>query len=597
MAGFLLSGVSLAPRPPATPTVHTWSRLEPVPVSADLQPALAAEIADPLWLLCRQWQFLEFAGEDAGSPIEVRIEGERAELSRYRPGPADSVSSNGGASGRPAARDYTGEALGLEVMVEAEPARAVHARLAVEAGIQLRLLLANEVLDDLFVRAYPFQPRRADPADRLGAEWQAVAAGRCLDARPLLAALAPLRDGTGSLTGLPPEPAVPPDLRAAALDALRRWLAWYDTAFVEPGTVAAWMPSRQEYAFAVSAQTSAGEVVLSAEEYTDGTLDWYSLSVGGGSLGAPSAPRPPAEVSAQPVLPSPVEYAGKPADRFWEFEDATVHFGALDAGPTDLTRVLLVEFGLVYGNDWYVVPLRLPVGSLFRVRSFTVRDTFGVTTSLTRSRNLTGPRWSVFDSVDGALLLPPTLAQTLGGPPVEQVQLARDESANLAWGIERRVQGASGDPYERREEDSAPDGEAVDPRVGSALVYRLASTVPDHWIPFAPVSADPSVADTNPVIRLERRAVQRVGPDGVRRPVHPRGLLLRSDPSRPPDAEPPLRIEEEEVPREGALVERSFQYARWFDGAALLWLGRRKTAGRGESSSGLRFDVLQRPSG
>jgi hypothetical protein len=49
------------------------------------------------------------------------------------------------------------------------------------------------------------------------------------------------------------------------------------------------------------------------------------------------------------------------------------------------------------------------------------------------------------------------------------------------------------------------------------------------------------------------------------------------------------------VPREGALVERRFQYARWFDGAGLLWLGRRKSVGRGESSSGLRFDILDRP--
>jgi hypothetical protein len=54
-------------------------------------------------------------------------------------------------------------------------------------------------------------------------------------------------------------------------------------------------------------------------------------------------------------------------------------------------------------------------------------------------------------------------------------------------------------------------------------------------------------------------------------------------------------MEEEEVPREGALVERAFQYARWFGGARLLWLGRRKTVGRGESSSGLRFDMLDRP--
>jgi hypothetical protein len=66
--------------------------------------------------------------------------------------------------------------------------------------------------------------------------------------------------------------------------------------------------------------------------------------------------------------------------------------------------------------------------------------------------------------------------------------------------------------------------------------------VPDYWIPFAPASVDPAAAQTNPVIQLERRAIQRVGPDGVRRPVQPKGLLLRSDPTGPPESEPPLRV-------------------------------------------------------
>ena len=181
------------------------------------------------------------------------------------------------------------------------------------------------------------------------------------------------------------------------------------------------------------------------------------------------------------------------------------------------------------------------------------------------------------------------------------MQLTRDESANLAWGIERSVPGVSGDPYDAHGRGLRPRGRRVGTstrRVGSALVYRLASPVPDHWIPFAPVSVDPRCGSDQPGDPAGApRDPARRAPTAVRRPVHPKGLLLRSDPNRPPDAEPPLRIEEEEVPREGALVERGFQYARWFDGAGLLWLGRRKTVGRGEASSGLRFDVLDRPTG
>jgi hypothetical protein len=589
MAGIVVSGVSIAdPGRVVAPAVNTWSRLEGLPLAADLEPALQAAVADPLWLLCRQWQFLELAGEDAGSPIDVRIEGELARLSRFRPGAVGD------------ARDYADDGLALEVAVEAEPVRDHHARLAAEAGVHLQWLMNVGRLVNLFAAAYPVDPVDPEPgetgeADAFGMEWRAVAGVRGIDARKLLAALEPLRTSDGGLSGLPAQPDVPPDLQDRTLEALRRWLVWYEQAMVDPVTASAWDPSRLEYAFAVSAQTGAGPVVLTADEYADGTLDWYSLSPGTGSLGTGPAST---SFTVPPVLPAPVQYQGKPADRFWEFEDAGVHFGAVDAGPTDLGRLLLLEFSLVYGNDWHVVPVRLPVGSLFRVTSCTVRDTFGVVTTLTRSRNATGPRWSVFDQPSDFFLLPPTLAAPLAGPAIERVQLARDEGANLAWGIEQLVQGTSGDPYERAEEASIAAGQSLDPlRAGVGLAYRLTSPVAEHWIPLVPVAAHPGLTGPNPVIQLERRALLRTDPDRGQRPVHPRGLVLRSDPRSAPEVEPPLRIEEEEIPREGAIVERAFSYARWFDGRTLLWLGRRKTAGRGESSSDLRYDVLRRPGG
>ena len=45
------------------------------------------------------------------------------------------------------------------------------------------------------------------------------------------------------------------------------------------------------------------------------------------------------------------------------------------------------------------------------------------------------------------------------------------------------------------------------------------------------------------------------------------------------------------MPRIGATLKRKFQYARSSDGRAWLWLGRSKTAGRGEARSALRYDV------
>jgi alkylation response protein AidB-like acyl-CoA dehydrogenase len=53
-----------------------------------------------------------------------------------------------------------------------------------------------------------------------------------------------------------------------------------------------------------------------------------------------------------------------------------------------------------------------------------------------------------------------------------------------------------------------------------------------------------------------------------------------------------LLIREEEVPREGVVVRRTYQAARWHDGRLFVWAGNRASVGRGEASSGLAFDAL-----
>jgi hypothetical protein len=59
--------------------------------------------------------------------------------------------------------------------------------------------------------------------------------------------------------------------------------------------------------------------------------------------------------------------------------------------------------------------------------------------------------------------------------------------------------------------------------------------------------------------------------------------------------DPTLTLREDDVPRERARATRAYQLARWIDGTTLLWLGRRKSVGRGEGSSGLRFDTAEPP--
>ena len=55
-------------------TWEQYRRLEPMPPYTDVQRGFAAEVADPLWMLGRQWQVGEHAGEDASSPVLVELE-------------------------------------------------------------------------------------------------------------------------------------------------------------------------------------------------------------------------------------------------------------------------------------------------------------------------------------------------------------------------------------------------------------------------------------------------------------------------------------------------------------------------------------------
>ncbi len=111
----------------------------------------------------------------------------------------------------------------------------------------------------------------------------------------------------------------------------------------------------------------------------------------------------------------------------------------------------------------------------------------------------------------------------------------------------------------------------------AAAAYRLGTSVPEYWIPLLPVQEGPS-------IRLKRGALPRLEPGDAGGAFEPQGRILHPG--------HPLVLHDEEVPREGARVTRAYQYARWIDGSTHLWVGRRKEAGRGEGSSGLRFDVL-----
>jgi hypothetical protein len=586
---------------PLNPSITSWMRLEPRSRNAEMNTSLQARIYDPLWMLARQWQLGEFQGEDNGSPVMARWRAESARLTRYHAG---AIAANT----RVNAPGYDSSRMPLETLVEREtmrPATELTAepeklRMVAEAGQQFLRMLEQQPLSgdyrDAFIHQYPFPALTTEQRATLDDDSLSfcdLMALRVPDGRQLYAAF---RSTSAGDIVIPPALHIAPADLAEVEKTARLWLQWFETLFSEPETVnPSWLPERLEYAFSVGTRFSDGERVLTAQEYFEGHLDWYAFDSNAEVTLGGAADDAVTEIT-RTVIPAPASFRGMPAARFWEFEDAQVDFGSVDAGPTDLVRMLLVEFALTYGNDWFVIPIELDVGSLYQTRSLVITDTFGIRTlikpnsesglphSLWRMFQLSYTRGSGFTvPASNLFFLPPSLLKSLESRPIEEVLFLRDEMANLAWAVERLVESLADQPLnrfeayleqKRRREQESPAPPTTAP---GTLRYRLSTEVPDYWIPLIPVRVGQG-------LRLQRGAVLKT--DGSQEKVPALGRILESGHE--------LSLFEEEVPREGIRVTRNYQFTRWIDGSSHLWVGRRKDVGSGEGSSGLRFDSLDK---
>ncbi len=558
-----------------------WDRIEPHTRSDELEEGLQARIADPLWFLARQWQLGELRGEDAASPIHLRVDVVDAKLRSFRNEAVAGASPEAFPTARP-----------LEARVEAEVVSTGPGALQLAAEAGLAFLRR---LDGAGLGALREELRRRFPLDVSAIALTGLPVRevrriqllgrRALDGRALLAAP---RAGLVELA--------PPASRDSFKRVLQHWHGEIAGRFVEPGGSGdTWVDDRLEYAFTVAASPGDTDLVLSAREYPGGQLDWYAFDVDPAAsheLGRGGVTRQQLE-----VLPVPLSYAGMPSSRWWELEEGTVYFGGIEAGPADLARLLVAEFGTVYSDDWFVIPVRLPVGSVARIRGIDVIDTFGgvhhvkSTAVLDHATGAERP-WAFFELAGdpsvaaGAnpwLALPPTLNGALDGEPVEHISFVRDEAANLAWAIEQTIETATGRPLSRRlhvglaQTDGSPA--AVD--ADAAWRYRLQTSVPPYWIPLLPERVAPEL----PEIRL-RRARLLAWEELDRGIAGAKGRILAPERA--------LRLHEEEIPSSGVQVTRGWQLARGVDGRPYLWMARRKRPGRGERGSGLQFDTLAR---
>lgn len=601
------------------PTITLWNRLEGRPRTHEFDRALKAEIRDPLWMLTRQWQMGEFKGDDAGSPIKAKVHVETTQITKYRPGVG-------------AVQEFP-DVLPLEAQVEQRPVpmAAGEQKLSYDLRVLIgrrwfRLAAGVEPgLSAKFIAAYPIAMPDPDAAAEVAvtgnrAAWSHLAAlsGRVMDGYALYTRLKE-NPANHSHDGIALDNAG----SAAALEALEEgFTAWFERLILQPDaqTPTAWQPPHLEYQFEVSAPRGLAEQHLVADEYFHGHLDWYNLDISPERNGLPPidpAP-PPVDVEAahtRSFIPVPISFDGMPHTRWWAFEDGLTNFGDITPDTTEVNKLLLMEFALVFANDWFLMPFTVPAGTIAKVRGVTVTNTFGERTWIEPSgsgNDQDWQRWTMYSlstkgdrdvPADLSLVVVPSVPKIQESEPVEGVHLVRDEVANLVWGIETVVSSPTGAPMSGRRaaldsrqaltriaKDQFPPGPEEDILENTAAIrYQLMTKVPENWIPFIPVHIDNDRRE----VQLRRAAMPRIieDTDYPVEKIRPRTQILR--PGLDPAPNTTYDLYEEEVSRVATYVSQSFQRTRWYDGQVVTWLGVHKTIGRGERSSGLGFDKIR----
>lgn len=499
-------------------SITSWIRLEPRTRDADLLPGTEARIHDPLWAIGRQWQLGELDGDDAGSAIAVRSRLDVARIDAMRADPD-------------AAWTSVDAGVPLEVAVHAAGIDEPHAAPQIGERIRrgrllLRALADAGVAPDVFQARYRLavtddQRAQLDESDR---RLLVAMTGRVPDGEQAARDLAPILAGGD----LPASFGLGADTGAAAA-ACRAWLA--RGVSTTTASTPTWRDDQLAHAF----ELRAGPFTLAATHQAGGAVRWFDVDLVATNNTA-------TESFVTTNMPTRPRFRGMAARRYWELEDGAVHWPSLDAGPTDVARLLFVEFAISLADDWLVVPVDLPTNAAARVISVVAIDTFGVHTSVRSARSLDGPvaPWrfcetSSPDAGDPLLVVFAEASGSLAGPVLDAADLVRDNVSNAYWGVERTRAGADGRPRDvvLGEPNNATNTSIVryqlGPSIGPAFhpyLDRLdddspvlvRATIPGRPLalthPILPSQVDGTSAPIRP-LRLQRQMLVLRAPDGA----------------------------------------------------------------------------------
>ncbi len=388
---------------------------------------------------------------------------------------------------------------------------------------------------------------------------------------------------------------------------------WFNKRYIQPkmGLSRTWSPGHLEYRFALGADgfKPNEKITLKASEYYHGKMDWYVLqrSKPKETQLSPKIIKNLDESLTQSktlsFIPAEVNFPGVPNRRWWEIEDRITSYGNISANPNEIANLVLAEFGMIYGNDWFVVPINIPTGHLLKYKRIVVTDNFGQKTAIKHYEEAQeNSNWSLFDinkqRGNAAMFVPSVVSQGMQSAPLEKVHLFRDEMANLVWAVEHTIHNETGGGtdgaaaaarlkhyFKRLDNQSQLTGLSTSKKAETK--YQFSSQVAENCIPFIPVK----IAEGNRETAFQRASFPRLlkGLDPL--PIRPRTSILQIGLTNK-QWRLPFYIYEEEIQRSGITVKKSWQRVRWYDGAVLLWQGYQKTNGQGEKYSGLQFDQL-----
>lgn len=514
-------------------------------------------------MLCRQWQFGEFIGEDAGTVSEARILGEHRHPSRI------SIKQN--------VHSYAADKIPLEAMIERETL-SFTLHLKGQCGRQwLRLLKQNNLNDyqAIFIDKYPLEVN-INEKDKEGQYLATALEGLFPDGKALFE---DLRSGEYeewlNTSGLIRDQVD----KEALIKVKGAFENWFENLYSQPReNESAWSGEHLEYNFSLLTENNSTHS-LTVEQYSSGHLDWYSFNQKGIANDVKEE-----NSKVQTFIPMPLRYGGMPHPRYWQMEDNVIDFGKIDSSPTSLMSLLLTHYGLNYSNDWFILPYEMKINTLCDIRGIMVRDVFGVHSIIEPAIENGESDWQQFALFNqtktdvnaqnrSQFYLAPAVGKLMKGDTLERVNIMRDEAANLVWAIESRLPSDAGGSFDNKFRSLTIDSN-FDPVGEDAKIRYVAGTsVPENMIPFISVHRDGAKTET----RFQRARLP--GSVGAQ------GRFLTEN-------KPVYFIEEEEIPKSGVIIERNFQRTRWLNGKTFLWVGRRKKIGRENTDSKLRFDQI-----